>query len=49
MIMEEGKTELSLFREAPAFCDTLLLATYSPLPYYTGPRASSYSNNTCIQ
>lgn len=45
MIMEEGKTEFGLFREAPAFCDTLLLATYSPLPYYTGPRASSYSIN----
>lgn len=49
MIMEEGKTELSLFCEVLAFCDTLLSATYSPLPYYTGPRASSYSNNTCIQ
>jgi hypothetical protein len=49
MTMEEGRTELSLFHEAPAFCDTLLLATHSPLPYYTGPRASSYSSNTCIQ
>lgn len=38
-----GTTELSLSLEAPAFCQILLLATRSPLPYYTGLKTSSYS------
>lgn len=48
MTMEEGGTS-GLLRGAPAFCPALLSATRSPLLYYTGPRASSYFSNTCIQ
>lgn len=41
--MEEAQQNSASPHEAPAFCQTLLLSTRSPLPYYTGLKTSSYS------